>query len=63
MPKSNLISSKSEWLSMLKDFKGYLISERGLSANTVQSYISDLNQFIQWASQHRFSTASSKNRE
>lgn len=63
MPKSNLISTKSEWLLTLKDFEGYLISERGLSPNTVQSYISDLRQFVSWASQYKFSFTSSKNRE
>ncbi len=62
MPKTNLISTKSEWQLTLKDFEGYLISERGLSLNTIQSYLSDLNQFINWLYTNKYKISSTKNR-
>jgi integrase/recombinase XerD len=63
MPKSNLISTEPEQIVTLKDFEGYLISERGLSPNTVRSYILDIGQFLNWVTKNKVSLSAPKNRE
>ena len=42
-----------EWQSTLKDYEGFLKLEKGLSANSIVAYVSDIKKLLQYLELHK----------